>query len=107
MNKIGCLIAAVVVAVLVGLFAMSTYNGLVTSEQAVEAQWGQVQNVYQRRAGPVPHLGASGKSAAHFEQSTVTPGIEARSPAGPSNAPATPPNLNQPPKIPHVHHSPD
>ncbi len=41
MNKIGCLIAALVVVVLVGLFAMSTYNGLVTAEQAVEAQWGQ------------------------------------------------------------------
>src|SRR5258707_1184281 len=52
MNKIGCLIAAVVVVVLVGLFAMSTYNGWVTSEQAVEAQWGQGQHVYQRRHGP-------------------------------------------------------
>ena len=99
MNKIGCLIAAVVVVVLVGLFAMSTYNGLVTSEQAVEAQWGQVQNVYQRRADLVPNLVASVKGAANFEQSTLTQVIEARSRVGQISAQATQQILNDPQKF--------
>jgi LemA protein len=99
MNKIGCLIAAVVVVVLVGLFAMSTYNGLVTSEQAVEAQWGQVQNVYQRRADLVPNLVASVKGAANFEQSTLTQVVEARSRVGQISAQATQQILNDPQKF--------
>ncbi|HYX25627.1 MAG TPA: LemA family protein [Thermoanaerobaculia bacterium] len=99
MNKIGCLIAAVVVIVLVGLFAMSTYNGLVTAEQAVEAQWGQVQNVYQRRADLVPNLVASVKGAANFEQSTLTQVIEARSRVGQVSAQATQQILNDPQKF--------
>jgi LemA protein len=99
MNKIGCLIAAVVVVVLVGLFAMSTYNGLVTSEQAVEAQWGQVQNVYQRRADLIPNLVASVKGAANFEQSTLTQVVEARSRVGQISAQATQQILNDPQKF--------
>jgi len=99
MNKLGCLIAAVVVVVLVGLFAMSTYNGLVTSEQAVEAQWGQVQNVYQRRADLVPNLVASVKGAANFEQSTLTQVVEARSRVGQVSAQATQQILNDPQKF--------
>jgi LemA protein len=99
MNKIGCLIAAVVVIVLVGLFAMSTYNGLVTSQQAVEAQWGQVQNAYQRRADLIPNLVATVKGAANFEQSTLTQVVEARSRAGQVSAQAAQQILNDPQKF--------
>jgi LemA protein len=99
MNKIGCLIAAVVVILIVGLFAMSTYNGLVTSEQAVESQWGQVQNVYQRRADLIPNLVASVKGAANFEQSTLNQVIEARSRVGQVSAQATQEILNDPQKF--------
>lgn len=99
MNKIGCLIAAVVVILIVGLFAMGTYNGLVTSQQAVEAQWGQVQNVYQRRADLIPNLVASVKGAANFEQSTLTQVIEARSRVGQISGQATQEILNDPQKF--------
>ncbi len=99
MKKMGCLIAAVVVILIVGLFAMSTYNGLVTSEQAVEAQWGQVQNVYQRRADLIPNLVASVKGAANFEQSTLTQVIEARSRVGQISGQATQEILNDPQKF--------
>ena len=99
MNKIGCLIAAVVAVVLVGLFAMSTYNGLVTSEQAVEAQWGQVQNVYQRRADLIPNLVASVKGAANFEQATLTQVVEARSRVGQVTTQAPGAILNDPQKF--------
>jgi LemA protein len=99
MKKMGCLIAALAVILIVGLFAMSTYNGLVTSEQAVEAQWGQVQNVYQRRADLIPNLVASVKGAANFEQSTLTQVIEARSRVGQVSAQATQEILNDPQKF--------
>src|SRR5436305_12188714 len=99
MNKIGCLIAAVVGVVLVGLFAMSTYNGLVTAQQAVESQWGQVQNVYQRRADLIPNLVASVKGAANFEQTTLTQVIEARSRVGQMTTQANAEILNDPAKF--------
>jgi LemA protein len=99
MKKMGCLIAAAAVILIVGLFAMSTYNGLVTSEQAVEAQWGQVQNVYQRRADLIPNLVASVKGAANFEQSTLTQVIEARSRVGQISGQTTQEILNDPQKF--------
>src|SRR4051812_5187004 len=99
MKKMGCLIAAIAAVVIVGLFAMSTYNGLVTSEQAVEAQWGQVQNVYQRRADLIPNLVASVKGAANFEQTTLTQVIEARSRATQLSPQASADILNDPAKF--------
>lgn len=38
---------------------MVTYNQLVRSRQAVDAQWAQVESVYQRRADLVPNLVAA------------------------------------------------
>ena len=35
---------------IVGGIALGVYNNLVGLGQAVDAQWGQVENVYQRRA---------------------------------------------------------
>ncbi len=43
---------------------------MVSLGQTVDAQWGQVQNVYQRRADLVPNLSATVKGAANFEKST-------------------------------------
>lgn len=71
--------AVIVVAILYG---MSTYNRLVTLGQAVDAQWGQVQNVYQRRADLVPNLVATVKGAANFEKSTYIAVAEARAAVG-------------------------
>ncbi len=59
------------IVVVVALFVMGSYNSLVTLGQAVDAQWGQVQNVYQRRADLVPNLVATVKGAANFESSDV------------------------------------
>ena len=77
MKKFGCLIAAVVVVLIFGLYLVSVYNGLVGSEQAVEAQWAQVQNVYQRRADLIPNLVNTVSGAANFEKSTLTEVTEA------------------------------
>jgi LemA protein len=76
---IGIPIAIVlVVAFVIG----GTYNSLVTLGQAVDSQWAQVQNVYQRRADLVPNLVATVKGAANFEKSTYLAVTEARSKVG-------------------------
>jgi LemA protein len=69
------ILAVIVIAV---LYVGSTYNSLVQLDQAVDAQWGQVQNVYQRRADLVPNLVATVKGAANFEKSTYLAVTQAR-----------------------------
>ena len=66
----------------VGLYAVTTYNSLVSLDQAVQSQWAQVENVYQRRADLIPNLVATVKGAAAFEKSTFTEVAEARSKVG-------------------------
>jgi LemA protein len=65
-----------------GLYAITTYNSLVRLDQAVQAQWAQVENVYQRRADLIPNLVATVKGAAAFEKSTFTEVAKARSKVG-------------------------
>lgn len=57
------------------------YNGMVSRDEAVKAQWGNVQNAYQRRADLIPNLVNTVKGAANFEQTTLTNVIEARAKA--------------------------
>lgn len=89
-------IVAVAIVVAIALFVGGTYNALVSMSQAVDAQWGQVQNVYQRRADLIPNLVATVKGAANFEQSTYTQVAKARASIGQisaqtiSNAPNDP-----------------
>jgi len=83
-------IAAFVLAVV--LFAAGSYNGLVNQQQAVDAQWAQVQNVYQRRADIIPNLVSTVSGAANFEKSTLIAVTDARASVGrvnidPSKAP--------------------
>ena len=70
------------IVVVLALFVGTTYNSLVTLDQSVQAQWGQVQNVYQRRADLVPNLVATVKGAANFEKSTYIAVADARSKVG-------------------------
>lgn len=84
------------IVVVLGLAVMSGYNGLVSSNQAVEAQWAQVQNVYQRRADLIPNLVKTVEGAANFEKSTLTEITEARASVGKvqfNNAPTDPAQL--------------
>ena len=79
---IGCGVIVVIMVAVVGLGVAGTYNGLVGLDQAVQAQWGQVENVYQRRADLVPNLVETVKGAAAFEKDTFTAVTEARSRVG-------------------------
>jgi LemA protein len=83
---LGCLGLGLVVALAVAAFGISSYNGLVSLDQAVQAQWAQVENVYQRRADLVPNLVETVKGAAAFEKDTFTAVTEARSKVGQVNA---------------------
>ena len=74
---IGCGLVLVVLALILGLVGMGVYNNLVSLSQAVDAQWAQVQNVYQRRADLIPNLVETVKGAANFEKETFTAVTEA------------------------------
>jgi LemA protein len=80
-GAIGC-IGILVLAVVLGLPLIGSYNSLVQLDQAVQSQWGQVQNVYQRRADLVPNLVETVKGAAAFEKETFTQVAEARAQVG-------------------------
>jgi LemA protein len=58
------------------------YNGLVNKSQAVDSQWAQVQNVYQRRADLIPNLVSTVTGAANFEKSTLVEVTDARASVG-------------------------
>ena len=96
---LGCLIAAVVVVAIFGMYLVGVYNGLVGSEQAVETQWSNVQSAYQRRADLIPNLVASVKGAANFEQTTLREIVEARSRVGQVTPQATEDLLADPQKF--------
>jgi LemA protein len=81
------ILAGIVVLVLIaGAAGVGTYNSLVTLDQGVQAQWAQVENVYQRRADLIPNLVETVKGAAAFEKDTFTAVTEARAKVGQVNA---------------------
>jgi LemA protein len=92
---LGCLIAVIVGIAIVALWFGGTYNSLVRQSQAVDAQWGQVQAVYQRRADLIPNLVATVKGAANFEKSTYIAVAQARARVGQINIP---PNITSNPQ---------
>jgi LemA protein len=75
-------ISIIVAGFLIGGSCAATYNRLVRLDQAVQAQWGQVENTYQRRADLIPNLVATVKGAAAFERDTLTQVTQARSRVG-------------------------
>jgi LemA protein len=79
---LGCL-AVVVVIVIIAVVALGgTYNRLVGLGQGVDAQWAQVENVYQRRADLIPNLVATVQGAANFEKSVLIEVTNARASVG-------------------------
>ena len=79
---IGVVGGLLLVALVFGGWIAGSYNKLVNLDQATQAQWGQVENQYQRRADLVPNLVNTVKGAAKFEQDTLTAVTEARSRVG-------------------------
>ena len=83
MKKKGLIILAVIVVVVLVVFSWfkSTYNGMVTANEAVQAQLANIENQYQRRADLIPNLVATVKGYAQHEESTLTQVVEARAKA--------------------------
>src|SRR5437773_11225738 len=71
-----------VLVAIFGFWGVSSYNKLVALDQAVQAQWSQVENVYQRRADLVPNLVETVRGAAAFEKDTFTAVTQARAQVG-------------------------
>jgi LemA protein len=95
---LGVLLVLVIVILSVIVMAGASYNHLVKLSQAVDSQWAQVQNVYQRRADLIPNLVATVSGAANFEKSTLTEVTAARASVGqvkldPNTAPTDPAKL--------------
>jgi LemA protein len=70
------------------LFSSCGYNKMIELREGVDAQWAQVENVYQRRADLIPNLVNTVKGYAEHEQSTLEGVIEARSKATSMNVSA-------------------
>lgn len=85
--KKGCLISIIVVAFLalvvisMVIWGTKVYNGMVTMQESVTSQWGNVETTYQRRSDLIPNFVNTVKGAANFEQTTLTQVIEARAKA--------------------------
>lgn len=79
MKKTWIIIA--VIAVVIGLLSMTSYNSLVNKEEAVNSAWSNVENQYQRRADLIPNLVNTVKGYAAHEKETLQEVIEARAKA--------------------------
>jgi LemA protein len=82
MKKIWIVLAVIAVVIFLGYSSVkNAYNSMVSMDEAVSAQWSQVENVYQRRADLIPNLVNTVKGYADFEKETLTQVIEARAKA--------------------------
>ncbi len=78
---IGCGVL-LVIGGLVAMMVAGIYNRLVGLEEGVKSAWGQVENVYQRRADLIPNLVATVRGARDFERETLEAVVEARAKVG-------------------------
>jgi LemA protein len=80
-KKVGLIVLGVIVVfgLILAIWAIGSYNGLVTQRQTVDAQWAQVQNQMQRRADLIPNLVETVKGVAGLEERIFTRIAEARS----------------------------
>ena len=79
MKKIWIIIVIIVGIILI--WGIGAYNGFVKKQEAMTTAWGQVENVYQRRADLVPNLVALVKNYTEYEQGTLIAVTEARAKA--------------------------
>ncbi len=69
--------------IIVASFTLTScgYNTMVNKQEAVNSQWANVENAYQRRADLIPNLVSTVKGYAAHEQETLTQVVEARAKA--------------------------
>lgn len=81
MKKNKGLIITIVVIVLVALWGISSYNGLVGMDENVSNKWTNVETQYQRRSDLIPNLVNTVKGYAKHESQTLEAVMAARSQA--------------------------
>lgn len=81
MKKNKGLIITIVVIVLVALWGILSYNGLVGMDENVSNQWANVETQYQRRSDLIPNLVNTVKGYAKHESQTLEAVMAARSQA--------------------------
>ena len=83
MNKPKNLKAIIIaaVALLLVLWGVSGYNGIVEMDENVNNQWANVETQYQRRTDLIPNLVSTVKGYAAHEKSTLEAVMQARSQA--------------------------
>ena len=79
MSKVSIVVIAVVI-VIVGWFFFA-YNSLVSKDEAVTAEWQNVETTYQRRADLIPNLVNTIKGYAQHESETLQEVVDARAKA--------------------------
>ena len=80
-GRIGCFVAigiVVLLVIIIGASFWGTYNSLVTKNQAIDAQWAQVEAQYQRRFDLIPNLVSSVKGYMTQEQTIFAQIADAR-----------------------------
>lgn len=98
---VGVVLAGLVgLAVLLFMWGIGKNNNMVKMRNAMDAQWAQVQNVYQRRADLIQNLVNTVSGAANFEKSTLEAVVNARASVGqvkvdPTSAPDDPAALQK------------
>ena len=93
MKKTWIIIIIVVAALFFGYsYVKGMYNTMVVKSENVDAQWSQVENVYQRRADLIPNLVNTVKGYASHEKETLEGVINARAKASSVNINAA--NMN-------------
>lgn len=75
-------VGLVVVGLLAAGWYVSTRNGLIAKREEVRGLWGQVENVYQRRADLIPNLVSTVKGYAAHESGVLVAVTEARAKVG-------------------------
>lgn len=75
------LIVIAVIILSIFFWFKNTYNGMVTMQENVSAQWSNVENQYQRRLDLIPNLVNKVKGYAEHEQNTLNGVVEARAKA--------------------------
>ncbi|RXR22321.1 LemA family protein [Flavobacterium stagni] len=73
-------IVPIILVVLI-LFGIGSYNGLVGKEADAKTAWSKVESAYQRRSDLIPNLVSTVKASANFEKSTLEAVVNARAKA--------------------------
>lgn len=72
------LIIIIAIVVILGIYSVSTYNGLVGLNISADTEWKQVETQYQRRFDLIPNLVESVKGSMKQEQAIFTAIADAR-----------------------------